>query len=318
MASDQTAINPNVLDEIADRVLPGSGRPLVERAESGVSTPVYRIRRDETTYYLRLAESAEAGLGPEALVHRRLRALGARVPEVIHLEPFDDRLGRSWMVTGAIPGEPVAASHRGVDLAPVLRDAGRDLALVNGFAVEGFGWIRRDGPESGRLEGELPSLRAFALDDLDRQLLGLGGLLSDAEIEGTRGVVVGNNDAVSATRARLAHGDFDASHIYHVDGAYSGIIDFGEIRGTDRCYDLGHFALHDGEHVPMPLLPHLLAGYGEATELPPEHLSHIRFWALLIGVRTLARVSDRPRTAYHAFLIGAVRRLLAEAAGPAS
>ena len=318
MASNQTVIDHSVLSEIADRMLPGSGHPLVERAAGGVSTPVYRIWRDETTFYLRLAESAEASLVPEAQVHHRLRALGARVPEVIHLEPFDQRLGRSWMVTSAIPGEPIATSHQDVDLEAVLQEAGRDLALINGIEVDGFGWIRRDRPESARLHAELPSLGAFVFDDLERQLLNVGGLVSDAELERLRDVVAGNNEWFESAQAFLAHGDFDTSHIYHVDGVYSGIIDFGEIRGADRWYDLGHFALHDGEHVPRTLLPHLLAGYGEVTALPPDHVAQIRLWALLVGVRTLARIADRPRTAYHDFLAGSVQRLLAEIGGRTS
>jgi len=312
MASNQTVVDPNVLSEIADRVLPGSGRPLVERAAGGVSTPVYRIRRDETTFYLRLAESAEASLVPEAQVHHRLRALGARVPEVIHLEPFDQRLGRSWMVTSAIPGEPIATSHQDVDLEAVLQEAGRDLALINGIEVDGFSWIRRDRPESARLHAELPTLRAYVLDDLERQLDALGSFVAAGDSERLRDVVVGNNELFDSTQAFLAHGDFDASHIYHVDGDYSGIIDFGEIRGVDRWYDLGHFALHDGEQVPRTLLPHLLAGYGEVTVLPPDHVARIRLWALLVGVRTLARIADRPRTAYHDFLAGSVKRLLSQ------
>lgn len=39
----------------------------------------------------------------------------------------------------------------------------------------------------------------------------------------------------------LAHGDFDTTHIYQDNGRYTGIIDFGEIRGADRWYDLGYF-----------------------------------------------------------------------------
>jgi aminoglycoside phosphotransferase (APT) family kinase protein len=314
----QMDIDLDALEEIADRVLPGSGRPAVARMVSGVSTPVYRIERTGTTYYLRLAESAEASLLPEALVHERLRSLGVRVPDVVHVEPYNDRVGRSLMVTTAIPGRPLATSYQGIDAGPVLAAAGRDLAVINGVRVDGFGWVRRDRPESGRLEGEVSSLRAFALDDLDRQIANLAGMLSTAEIDRINEVVARNDDLLDAAQGSLAHGDFDATHIYHVDGAYSGTIDFGEIRGTDRWYDLGHFALHDGEHLPRPMLPDLLAGYEEVTPVPPDGLARIRFWSLLIGVRTLARIAGRPWSPYHAFLVGAVRRSLAEVAGSAS
>lgn len=50
---------------------------------------------------------------------------------------------------------------------------------------------------------------------------------------------------LETSEAFLIHGDFDSSHIFHVRGRYSGIIDFGEIRGSHYLYDLGHFKLHE-------------------------------------------------------------------------
>jgi hypothetical protein len=45
-----------------------------------------------------------------------------------------------------------------------------------------------------------------------------------------------------AGEARLAHGDFDTTHILQVDGDCSGLIDFGEIRGPSRCSTWGTFS----------------------------------------------------------------------------
>jgi len=298
------------LHEIAALVLPGSGRPSVERAERGVSTPVYRIRRAGTTFYLRLAEGPAASLTPEVLVHNRLRAAGVRVPAVVHFEPFNRALGRSVMVTTEIPGTSIDRHHRGVDIGQVLVAAGRDLAIVNGIAVAGFGWIRRDRPPAAPLAAALPSLRAFALDNLDAHLAALRPDLTAAEIRAVRRVVARGDAWLDADRAILAHGDLDVSHIFHVDGRYTGMIDFGEIRGADPLYDLGHVALHDGETIPEPALPHLLTGYGEAAPLPADHELRIRFWSLLIGVRALARRAGRPWSADQAHLAGAIRAIL--------
>jgi aminoglycoside phosphotransferase (APT) family kinase protein len=194
----------------------------------------------------------------------------------------------------------------------VLAAAGRDLAVINGVGVAGFGWVRRDRPAVARLEAELPTLRAFALGDLEAHLAVLPAFLDADEVRAIRRVV-GRRDAwLDADRAVLAHGDLDATHIYHRNGAYTGIIDFGEIRGTDRLYDLGHFALHDGETIPYPVLPHLLRGYGEVVPLPPDHEPGIRLWSLLIGVRALARSAKRPRAASQDHLARAIRRALAE------
>jgi aminoglycoside phosphotransferase (APT) family kinase protein len=127
---------------IADGLLPGSGAPSVGRMRSGGSTEVYRLRRGAHVLFLRLAEQDGESMAAEAWVHEELRRLGAAVPEVVALE--DDRLlGRSFMVTTAIPGRPVPpdrVSHR------VVEAAGRDLALIGSIPVEGFGFVRRDRP----------------------------------------------------------------------------------------------------------------------------------------------------------------------------
>jgi aminoglycoside phosphotransferase len=304
-------INLEALRDIANRTLPGSGRPLLERTPTGGSTLVYRIERGGTVQYLRLAESATASLAPEALAHRLLRDRGACVPDIVHFEPFDQRLQRSALVTSAIPGWSLAERHRGVDVAAVARAAGRDLAVINSLAVDGFGWIRRDRPPDAPLAAAMPTLRAFALDDLETYLARMAPFLTGAERRAIPRVVTSHEHFFDAEDAVLAHGDFDATHIFHHDGAYSGIIDFGEIRGADRFYDLGHAALHDGETIPDQILPSLLAGYGEAAPLPPDHERRIRLWSLLIGLRALARGADRPDAAYLNHLTRGIRQATA-------
>jgi aminoglycoside phosphotransferase (APT) family kinase protein len=300
-----------LLEEIADRVLPGTGLPVVERTSSGSSTPVYRIERGGCTSYLRLAEGPEASLAPEVHVHNLLRASGVRVPEVVYFEPFHDQLQRSVMVTTAIPGRALADCAAGVDISVVLTAAGRDLAAINAVELKGFGFVRRDRPDSTELEGEFPTLRAFALAELEEYLTAVSSVLIGDEIQAVRAVLARHDDWLDIESARLAHGDLDATHIYHQDGQYTGIIDFGEIRGADPFYDLGHAALHEGETMPDPMLPHLLAGYNEVSPLPADHASRIAFWSLLIGIRALARSANRPQAAYRHYLVAAVRRALA-------
>ncbi len=58
----------------------------------------------------------------------------------------------------------------------------------------------------------------------------------------------------------MAHGDFDTSHIFAANGSYTGIIDFGEIRGAEPTFDLGHLALHAPD-----ALPAVLQGYASVT-----------------------------------------------------
>ena len=89
--------------------------------------------------------------------------------------------------------------------------------------------------------------------------------------------------------ARLTHGDFDVTHIFEHDRRYSGIIDWGEIRGASMWYDLGHFRMHDGAQLDARVLPWLLEGYAQVVGLPDDSWSHICFASLLIAVRASAR-----------------------------
>lgn len=114
------------------------------------------------------------------------------------------------------------------------------------------------------------------------------------------------------TQACLAHGDFDTTHIFQDNGRYTGIIDFGEIRGTHRWYDVAQFHLRDGEYLPYKLLPALLHGYEEVIELSDNYMNIIRFTALLINVRALAKsLQKRPPNRFTMHQIEAIQRDIA-------
>jgi Ser/Thr protein kinase RdoA (MazF antagonist) len=299
-----------VLSDLVERIFPPAVRYAIEPTEGGVSTPVYRIRRDREVFYLRIAEERDSSLAPEVYVHEYLRVRDVKVPEVIHFEPFVERLERSIMVTTEIPGEPVACRMVDEATTEILREAGRDLAAINAMFVQGFGWILRDG-HIRRLQGEHDSHRAFVLENIDEDLALLGqGLLAEAEIGLIRDIIDRYGAWLDVEQAWLAHGDFDLSHIYQRDGRYTGIIDFGEIRGAHRLYDLAHFNLHDGETLPRTVLPFLLQGYDDVAQLPPDYERRINLLSLLIGVRALGRiVRRRPPNAYQRYLVLAIRRV---------
>lgn len=303
------------LADLVGRIFPPRGSCTIRRTDSGASTQVYRLERGAGTFYLRVAEEREASLAPEVYVHQVLRARGVHVPAVVHYEPLDARLERSVMVTTAVAGTPVGHAPLGNALPAILRAAGRDLAGLNSLPVHGFGWIARDTAQAHvrHLEAEHATFARFALEHLDSDLALLGQeVLSGSAVDTLRRLIAEYTAWHEAGPARLAHGDFDLTHIYQHDGVYSGIIDFGEIRGTDPFYDLGHFALHDGELRTQMVSPLLLQGYADAVELPPGYERRIALASVFIGVRALARqVERRPSNAYRRHLIGALRRAVA-------
>lgn len=279
---------------IAQRVL-GPNTPVqVEAAGSGVSTDVYRIFRGDEIFYLRILPEAGASFEPETRVHRILAELGVRVPDVVYYEDSNELLQRSVMITTAIPGQSIADAGTGPETRQILYNAGRDLARVNSVPVAGFGWIKRDfRVAEDHLMAERATFRDFIFDPYDSLNEYLGFLefylFREREIAAIRRCVARLEPEFDATSSRLAHGDFDTTHIYQQDGQYTGIIDFGEIRGTDQWYDLAHFRVHDGERLPAGLLPWLLEGYRAEVEIPDDIEERLALLGLIIAVRALGR-----------------------------
>ncbi|MEO7002192.1 MAG: phosphotransferase [Ktedonobacterales bacterium] len=310
----------DIVRELAGRLRGATPTLDVERVQEGVSTRVYRIRqhrgrRDDTTLYLRILPEANASFASEVLAHTQLKARGVAVPDVVYWEPCHPTLDRSIMLTTAIPGASLASSWRELkrqDRQRILHAAGRDLAVINRLPVAGFGWIRRDDPAPTGLIAEHSGPNAAHVFlheylDHDLRLLEAHGL-SAAECQAIRDVIGDQAVLLDRRQAYLAHGDFDVTHIYQQQGVYTGVIDFGEIRGADAFYDLGHFRQHDGETIPSLLLADLMAGYTEVAPLPVNASQRIHLLSLLIGVRTVGRflskhgsMSESDRSAHFAW-----------------
>lgn len=265
------------------------------RAQSGGSTPVYRVEAGREVFFLRLAEQAGERRDAEVRTHRLLTDAGVPVPSIVRFESEPGELDRSAALTTSMPGAPLldwsgldldAASRRRVAYA-----AGRDLARINRIRVHGFGWVETVAQTDRSLVAEYPArsgwTSAYAL--AAREVVA-NRLLEDRTIESLRTAIerwIGKPDR---TLGFLAHGDFDATHIFISASpyTYTGIIDLGEIRGADQLYDLGHALLQDGQSDREPIFESLYAGYREVTSLPAGVLADIRDQAIAIGTRQLA------------------------------
>jgi Ser/Thr protein kinase RdoA (MazF antagonist) len=253
----------------------------IERALDGMSTPVYRLQRGGECLYLRISEDPGGSMHAEVAVHEHLRAAGVSVPEVLAVDDAPE-IGRGVMLVREIGGEPLAGAE-GIDLAPILRAAGRDLALINAVAVEGFGWIRRDEPVWPP-RGEDATYEAF-VDGGSGSLAVLADRLATDEARGALEARFGEARADDPP-SRLVHGDFDATHIFQRDGRYTGVIDFGEMRGAEAHYDLAYFLVHDHAGA---MLGDLLAGYAQVVVLPGDLADRLRRSATVIVATQLCR-----------------------------
>ncbi len=311
---NQSPPNTRQIETVVRRIFPSTSL-VVERVVEGVSTFVYRMTSRDETFYLRVLPEEGASFAPEVAAHTLLRHRQVNVPEVIYFEQCNDLLQRSIMVTSAIKGQPLNQSpalSEGVREA-IVAVAGRELACINSVPVEGFGWVQRVSPETHCLRGEWSTYRAFALEWWQVDLAYLAkSTLSIAEVAMLERLISQYDSYLNSEGGYLAHGDFDSTHIYQEGGHYTGIIDLGEIRGTDRWYDLGHFHLRDGELLPFRLEAALVRSYGEIMPLPSDYEQRIRFTSLLINVRALARsLQKRPPDRYTQHQLEVLRKDIA-------
>jgi aminoglycoside phosphotransferase (APT) family kinase protein len=282
----------------------------IERAPGGLSTQVYRLTRGDEIVYVRIAEEEGGSMGAEAAVHEHLRAVGVSVPEVIVVDDGPE-IGRGVMVVREIEGLPLAASAA-EEPAAILRAAGRDLARINAVAVDGFGWIRKEAA-LWPVRGEHDTYRSF-VQDAARSVPAVADLVLEPRERDTVAALFAEALAEEPA-SRLAHGDFDATHIYHRAGRYTGVIDLGEMRGTEGWYDLAYFHVQDLGSV---LSAELWSGYAEVATLPADLAVRVHRSAVMIAATQLARwldrdgpgAMDRPAGTWW---VGRLRELLAEA-----
>jgi hypothetical protein len=106
----------------------------------------------------------------------------------------------------------------------ILREVGRDLACLNSVLVEGFGWVRRDSPETRHLRAEWPAHRAFALEYWEADLAYLAEhVLQRSEVAVLERVLSCHDSWLDSEQGYLAHGDFDTTQIYQENGRYTGL-----------------------------------------------------------------------------------------------
>ncbi|MDQ3692102.1 MAG: aminoglycoside phosphotransferase family protein [Chloroflexota bacterium] len=278
---------------LLQRWLPGQGL-LFARADSGVSTPVYRVDVTATgeVYFLRLAEVAGERREAEVHVHQALTAAGLPVPMIATWEAHPPELDRSAALTTSIPGKPLrdCFSLDNTSSTTVVRAAGQDLARINRVPVRGFGWVQSVAAD-GALVAEHATRSAWTVEYAQAAVEVSGqGILCRTAMDQLHAVLGRWLDHPDQVISSLAHGDFDATHIYleEQSAAYTGIIDFGEIRGADQVYDLGHALLQDHHPGTPPIFPAVCAGYQEVTSLPDDVMMTIREQAIAIATRQLA------------------------------
>lgn len=279
-------------------------RVTIVRAGMGASTPVFRVRVDDEIYWARLGEEPGEHRDGEVAAHRLVSSQELPVPNVLRYETAPPELDRSVTLTTHVPGVPISTLQPAPWLGDVAVEVGRILARINAIEVSGFGWAFAS-ESHGAPKGERDSRNAWVAEYREAlHRIETSGAMPVDVMRVTAGAVHAWTSEPDRSTAWLAHGDFDSTHVY-VDPerrVVTGIIDFGELRGADRLYDLGHLLLHDGESGRPELFANVFRGYGEVCPLPDDVITRIQTEALVIGTRALAIQLGRAPSPYRDWL----------------
>lgn len=256
----------------------------IERVLKGASTYVFRVTTHSGTFYMRFLPE-DASFATEVLVHNTLHSMGVSVPRVIAFENKNEYTGLSVMLVDEIPGFCIEENCPQENLQNIIREAGRQLARIHSIPVDGFGWI--DKSHQNTLKGEKHSFDEYFSEYLKNDLETLCQYpFSYEERILITDLMLNAKEMLNVQSANLVHGDFDISHIFHSAGRYSGIIDFGEIRGNNRLFDLATFV---GFYQNRIQYSYLLEGYCEIAHLTDEDLYAAELMALFIILRFMGK-----------------------------
>ncbi|RXZ79545.1 aminoglycoside phosphotransferase family protein [Paenibacillaceae bacterium] len=281
----------------------------VERVTKGGSTYVFRIIEGNQTYYLRVLPEPNASFAVEVHVHELLIKKGVNVPTILCFEHKNNLMELSIMIAKEIVGNDLEAGSMMLNgtIEQVLFEAGKQIALVNQVAVEGFGELNRAIHDT--LVGEFKTFHHYYNENLENDLFLLSKYnLDEQEKKAAQHFLEIGFDWMDNKTSHLVHGDFDLSHIFHNHGTYTGIIDFGDIKGSSPFYDLGHYKTHDS----IKGFESLVRGYKDIRDLSPKDDLEISLWALFIAVRRLGMIHNRPRNFYHDHLTNTLKNLVVE------
>lgn len=284
-------VPPEALRSLLRDVFGPTSEVSFERTAEGVACPTYQLRRDGDIFYLRVAEEPGQDLQADAAVHGHLRAIGVRVPEVVHVDAHAEALDRSVLVMREVPGIPLAEERDPAAARRIVCDAAEDVARMNAIDVSGFGWLQRTGPTwpPRAVLGDHASFVTSDLPDGSTVRRALVGDLLRGDHHDDVEALIAEELRRSLARSRLTHGDLDVTAIYCLDGRYTGLIDFSELRGAESTFDLGHFLLHDGETNPVSLFADFHSAYAGTPRRDAALDEQVRRSAVLLGYRQLCR-----------------------------
>lgn len=280
----------DVLQKLVEEALPGESK--IQPVEAGVVTNVYRVLNKGKTHYLRITYQENISYQPEVIAHQKMLSVGAKVPRIIYHRNYSPEIdNHSFMIIEEIPGKPLSEYNDWQEMDQIFIEAGKDLAKIHSIPVDGFGWIERESKENKefkKLKGPFKNYSDYYFHWLDRDLKRLvdKDILTIKEADQVKKLKTKFEKYLDYDQAVLTQGDSTICHIYCDQGKYTGMIDFGGMRGASPYFDLGHFLYFSGQTDKV--FPKLIEGYQTVNPLPKDYQLRVDIEGVLISIFKLS------------------------------
>lgn len=255
----------------------------IEEVNEGVSTNVFKLE-DIETYYLKILPNRNF-LEATLLANKLLLQKGINVPEIVYSKEDSKNFYIEKELKGRSIKKDTTISEGQKE--EIVIEAGKDLAKTNSIPVNGVGWMKEVKEDNLYSHGK--NYYDFILNNIPNMLNGLLNInvLSIEQVEEIKNYILQHQNLLDTKDiSHLAHGDFCIEHIYHLNGEYTGVIDFGDIRGTSRYHDLAHFYTYNRDYFES-----LVKGYNSVHQLPSDYMDRIIVEAVVFGVSKLWWIS---------------------------
>ncbi len=265
----------------------------ISRVNEGVSTDVFKLVGKQGVSYLRILPFDELSL-PQVTAHKLLLDKKILVPQILlSKDNCEDINNRSYMIVSEIHGNSLFNTLGEISesqIKEILFNAGKDLTKINDVPVSKFGpIIDVENKSFIGLSNDYKEINITSATLAIKYLVERGAMTVKTS-EKILNILEKNKKIFEIQLSWLNHGDFDLSHIYQKDGVYSGLIDFGDIRGGSKYQDLAHYKIFSNVYFDS-----LLEGYMSVFLPENDYRNNITVEALICAVNILKSGIEKDR-----------------------
>lgn len=259
-----------------------------EKLLKGEANEVYDIGLENDHHViLRISRETENPFIKEEWAMNQSSRVGVPVAQVLHIDEAEAENSKIFLcVLSKLPGIPLNETGKDEDpdyMKGILSQMGHYLSAIHSIKTQGFHHI-----VDAKGTGQYPTLPEYVhsvINEPEKYIeVGSKNDLNPGDIYGSIDAAVRYLPVFAAEPAYLAHGDVGTKHIM-VDGEkITGILDFGNIRGSLAVHD---FAWWDFWRRKPEQLEWMRKGYDDRTLFDDKYELKFNFIKLLLSLELL-------------------------------